>query len=270
MLKFNCGIYRIRNLINNKCLYGSSKDIQKRWVRHKRNLNNNTHENILLQRSWNKHGEENFVFELIQKCNIDLLLIIEQKFIDNNINGYNLAPAQGGDIISNHPNNKEIRNKISKTVKHRIALLSEEDRKYLSHPGEQNPNWKGGVSEKICPICNVNTISPRANTCSKCRNRSGQNNPFFGKKHSPETIERNRLVHTKENNSLYKIDPKKLSYTKKYVVIYPNNNTEEFYGLKIIAEKFNVSITSIYNAVKKNKPKKSGPLSGISIKEIKR
>lgn len=32
------GIYRIKNLINNKCYYGSSKEIEKRWSRHKNEL----------------------------------------------------------------------------------------------------------------------------------------------------------------------------------------------------------------------------------------
>ena len=35
------GIYRIKNLVNNKCYYGSSKEIEKRLSRHKRELNNN-------------------------------------------------------------------------------------------------------------------------------------------------------------------------------------------------------------------------------------
>ena len=52
------GIYRIKNIINNNCYYGSSKDINKRWNKHKNELNKDKHGNILLQRSWNKYGKE--------------------------------------------------------------------------------------------------------------------------------------------------------------------------------------------------------------------
>ena len=34
------GIYRIKNLVNGKCYYGSSKQIEKRFDRHKRGLKN--------------------------------------------------------------------------------------------------------------------------------------------------------------------------------------------------------------------------------------
>jgi predicted GIY-YIG superfamily endonuclease len=38
------GIYRIRNIINNNCYYGSSKNINKRWKRHKWELKNKKHQ----------------------------------------------------------------------------------------------------------------------------------------------------------------------------------------------------------------------------------
>lgn len=33
------GIYRIKNLVNEKCYYGSSKNINKRWFKHRNELN---------------------------------------------------------------------------------------------------------------------------------------------------------------------------------------------------------------------------------------
>lgn len=40
--------------------------------------------------------------------------------------------------------------------------------------------------------------------CSTCRNRSGKNNPFYGKKHSKETIERIKIETTKKSKELWK------------------------------------------------------------------
>lgn len=55
-------------------------------------------------------------------------------------------------------------------------------RKYV---GEQNPNWKGGVSKKKCK-CGKD-ISSNTENCTECRDRTGMNNSFYGKHHSEET-----------------------------------------------------------------------------------
>ena len=62
----NSGIYKITNLINKKYYIGSSLDIKRRWKEHRRNLIKNKHNNIHLQKSWNKYGENSFLFEIIE------------------------------------------------------------------------------------------------------------------------------------------------------------------------------------------------------------
>lgn len=59
-------IYKIINIINNKCYIGQSKDYEKRWKEHKYLLNNNKHDNKHLQNAWNKYGEKNFKIEVIE------------------------------------------------------------------------------------------------------------------------------------------------------------------------------------------------------------
>ena len=58
------GVYKITNKITNDFYIGSSKDIYKRWNRHKNELNKKKHINIILQRAWNKYGSDNFLFEI--------------------------------------------------------------------------------------------------------------------------------------------------------------------------------------------------------------
>jgi group I intron endonuclease len=58
------GIYKIVNQINGNFYVGSSKNIRRRWKEHLQKLKSNNHQNILLQRSWNKYGENNFRFEI--------------------------------------------------------------------------------------------------------------------------------------------------------------------------------------------------------------
>jgi group I intron endonuclease len=179
------GIYKIRNIVNDKCYYGSSKDIKKRWKRHRNDLKNNNH-NPLLQRAWNKYGESNFVFEIVEECNECELLKIEQKYLDL-LPEYNIGlMASGGDNLSKNPNKDKIIENITKSVKNRYSLMTNEEKKEKhSKPMEKNPNWKGGVSYKHCKC--GEKINPINKTCIKCRDKSGINNPFYNKNHTDET-----------------------------------------------------------------------------------
>lgn len=179
------GIYKIKNIINNDCYIGSAKDINRRWQRHKSALKHNHHENIHLQRAWNKYGEENFIFEIIEECDINDLLIIEQKYLDLNPE-YNIGKSSsGGDNITNHPNRNEIINIIKTNLRKTINNYNPDEIKIkYSRPMEQNPNWKGGKTYNYCK-CGAR-ISYNAITCKKCRELNDDNNPFYNKHHSDE------------------------------------------------------------------------------------
>ena len=92
----SCGIYRIINLVNNKFYIGSSNNIERRWSKHKRMLNCNKHHSRHLQNSWNKYGQENFIFEIIEECLKEILLEREQWYLDElqcylRENGFNVC-----------------------------------------------------------------------------------------------------------------------------------------------------------------------------------
>lgn len=98
------GIYKITNQVNGKVYIGQSVNIKQRWAEHKANLRNNKHENSYLQNAWNKYGEANFIFEVIEKCSKDELDDKEIFWISEynsckdfiNANGYNLTIGGGG------------------------------------------------------------------------------------------------------------------------------------------------------------------------------
>lgn len=84
------GIYQITNIVNNKTYIGSSIDFDKRGRQHFNNLKRNVHVNPHLQRSYNKHGKDNFRFEVLFTCPKEDLLRLEQYHIDNYNPEYNI------------------------------------------------------------------------------------------------------------------------------------------------------------------------------------
>lgn len=77
------GIYKIVNKINKKYYVGSSNNIVgKRFHNHKNQLNSNKHINTHLQNAWNKYGEHNFDFIIVEKLKELDLLIVEQRYLD--------------------------------------------------------------------------------------------------------------------------------------------------------------------------------------------
>lgn len=92
------GIYKIKNLLNGKLYIGQSVDIESRWRIHVVELKNNCHHNARLQNAWNKYGEENFDFSIIEECKSDQLNVREIYWIDkldSYKNGYNLTIGGG-------------------------------------------------------------------------------------------------------------------------------------------------------------------------------
>jgi group I intron endonuclease len=92
------GIYRITNLISGKIYIGCASNIRTRINGHLYSLRKSNHSNQYLQKAWIKYGEESFIFEIIEKCNINLLhakehyWVIKYNCLDKNI-GYNLKPT---------------------------------------------------------------------------------------------------------------------------------------------------------------------------------
>jgi group I intron endonuclease len=84
------GVYKITNTINNKIYIGSSKDLDIRKSEHFTDLKFNRHVNKHLQASYNKYGRENFTHEVIEYCDVNLLIEKEQYYLDTLNPDYNI------------------------------------------------------------------------------------------------------------------------------------------------------------------------------------
>ena len=100
----HCGIYKITNKINNHSYIGQSINIKQRWSSHKSYYKTNAlsknekYYNCNLYTAMRKYGIDNFVFEIIEECDSELLDEREKywiEFYDTYNNGYNMT--KGGD-----------------------------------------------------------------------------------------------------------------------------------------------------------------------------
>jgi len=124
-------IYRILNKKTGKFYVGRTKNFGNRKKDHLCRLRWGKHSNNYLQNSWDKHGEENFVFEIVEECGgFDELMKREQFWLDktrcyDHSIGYNISKDATGVLLS-----EETKRKISKA--HKGKKLIEEHKRRVS------------------------------------------------------------------------------------------------------------------------------------------
>lgn len=111
-----CCIYSIECLANGKRYIGQSTNYISRMRGHRSELRRNAHENDCLQKAWNKYGEDNFIFSIVEECKAEELDDLEKYYISkynslSHENGYNIegggnsnkhVPQRTKDLISKH------------------------------------------------------------------------------------------------------------------------------------------------------------------------
>ena len=142
-----CGIYWIRNTVNDKKYIGLAVNIEKRWCIHKATLRGEYHDNDYLQKAWNKYGEESFEFKIIKQCERDekelkskeIYYIKKHKTFRGDGGGYNLN--RGGDGNLGWIANEEQRRANSESKKG--IPCSEEQKRKISLKLNGTPKPEG-------------------------------------------------------------------------------------------------------------------------------
>ena len=159
------GIYSITHINNGKMYVGSAINIEKRWSEHRSELNHNKHDNPRLQNSWNKYGEHQFNFRLLEEVKeSSKLLEREQYWID-----------------SLHSSDRNKGFNIRKIAESNFGL---------KHTPE--------TIEKISQ-----------GNIGKNSWMTGENNPFFGKKHSEESLVKMRTPRSEEVKQKFSVAAQK-------------------------------------------------------------
>lgn len=101
------GIYKITCTANNKIYIGSAVNLRKRMFRHFRDLRQNEHDNLPMQRAWRKYGEDAFTFEVLEFVLVpEMLTAREQYWFDKlkpfEKRGFNLSREAGSRLGVKH------------------------------------------------------------------------------------------------------------------------------------------------------------------------
>lgn len=88
------GVYQIVHKPSGNRYVGSSKNIRSRWNEHKSLLRRNIHPSPRFQNTWNKYGENEFEFIVLQECEPikEVLINREQYYINLLTPVYNVNP----------------------------------------------------------------------------------------------------------------------------------------------------------------------------------
>lgn len=142
-------LYKIRNIINNKCYIGlTSHSLKYRWKKHIESVNNDS--DCLIHKAIKKHGKDNFIMELLEECLLENLNNREMYWIKhfNTFKGSGYNMTAGGDGF---------RGGHTESTKRKIS--------------EANKGKKASEETKL----------------KMSEQRKGENNNFFGKSHTEET-----------------------------------------------------------------------------------
>lgn len=89
------GVYKITNLQTGDSYIGSSKNVKRRWMDHKKPCERTKQPNNKLYKDMQKYGLDNFKFELIEETTEDQRKSREQYYIQTMMPTYNRRNAEG-------------------------------------------------------------------------------------------------------------------------------------------------------------------------------
>lgn len=174
------GVYQIE--INGKKYIGSAaRSISRRWSNHLSELRRGIHGNTYLQRTFNKYGEDNLCFSIIEVVeNPEDCVVIEQKYIDTLHPELNLCLIAGSPLGRKH--SEETRQRIG--IASRGRKHSAETKAKMSAATSARPLSKDSRAKQAASIMG-HPVSAEARAKISAA-RTGMPSSMKGKKHTEE------------------------------------------------------------------------------------
>lgn len=250
------GVYKIYNKITGDFYIGSAssaRGIEGRWHEERLQLRGNRQKYkngnaTLLQRAWNKYGEDNFEFLIIETC-IDNITVkqvheIEQQYLDKYWDSGKLYNTNHKATGGHGRHSQHTRKLIS--VANTGKPKSLEHRKNLSKARMGGISWSKGLTKET-DIRVMNAAKKASERIQSTNERTGIKNPMHGKKHSEETINKLQIAaigkHNGEKNGRAKL---KQADANEIRIKYMNDKCT----ITELAQTYKVSTQIIYKIIK--------------------
>lgn len=160
---------------------GSAVNMPRRWQHHREDARNNKHHSKAFQNAWNKHGEDAFLFEVIEYVeDPDQLIEREQHWIEaleSYTRGYNCSPTAGSPRGVKH--SEEARQRMSESHKEYYARLAAE--------GKDPPSTGKKMRPEVIEVNRQLRLREHQERLAR-----GEDHPCKGRKRTEEQNEANR------------------------------------------------------------------------------
>ena len=233
-------IYRITNMLTDDFYIGSAQSFERRAWQHRYDLRRNGHKNPHMQASWNKYGEDAFVFEVLEEVpDGEKVLEIENKYLH----------ACVGQPNCFNVNRDAIYSRLGQTLSDSSKAQLSASRKGKA-AGEQHYRYGQTVSEEI-----------RAKISAT---QKGRPSPMKGRKMS-EKGRANVAAAVKRGveSPAYGKRPTNAEDLQRAVMVrFPDGREETFPSLTYIRDTFGVSIATTIRACKSRNRVERGVFAG--------
>lgn len=200
-LNKNCGIYKITSPTG-RIYIGQSVDLKRRFLEYKKLQNCN--QQIILKKSFNKHGVENHQFDIIEYCTEDQLSCSERFWQDE-------FDVLNGGLNCVLQNTNEKRKVYTQEIKNKMSIAQKQRSKNNINPmkgKEHSEETKRKMSENNSKYYLGKKLS-KEHIEKRTKSRGslkGEKNPNFGKKKTSKQVEELKNIMRNSSNSKKIID----------------------------------------------------------------
>lgn len=211
------GIYKCTCLSNGRSYIGQTCSLFKRKNDHINRLKNNKHYNKHLQRAWNKYGEENFIWEVLEICPVEQLNEREKYWIeyyDAFKTGFNQTSGGDSGFDFSEELKQKNRERMLGTKNHMYGRRQTEEAKEinrLAHFGANNAIARAVICIETNEVFLSIADAGRAKNCDPstiskvCIGKKKTTHGYHWRYATQEEIEQYKKLHNKEQNQINNI-----------------------------------------------------------------
>lgn len=237
-------IYQITNMLTGDFYIGSAQSFARREWQHRYDLKKNQHKNPHMQASWNKYGEEAFVFEILEEHPDGAdILGIENTYLHRIVGQKNCFN------VNRDAKQSRLGQKLSEASKQKIS----ENRKGKMC-GPDHYRYGKTVSDEVRTKISETQKGRPSPMKGKKMSEKGRANVAAAAKRGPEA-------------SGYGKRPTNADDLQRALVVqFPDGSKEKFPGLSFVRDKFGVSITTLVRNAQNKSRITVGPFAGHIVR----